>query len=292
MYFNMNFSPRVLLFCLIFLSSLSAQEIRIAASDLLSGYLHDPLNEYGADRNIEIDIDSIGSLPALDQLRANEIDLAVIAVPEGNEVPRGEFVVYPFAYDAAVVVVNGNNPINEISLPQLGGIFGNEEEFNFNSWGDLGLSGWGSRNIKPLAGTAETSIALELFKYSVFKRGSIKSGVAMVNASEIEALLNSDAASIGILSRMPTSQNLKVLMVSPDSTSPAFGPTRDNVHFGDYPIRLSFYIIYEQRDQERLKPVVRLLLSDLVASELESNQLMALPETVRRKLLIDLDLEE
>lgn len=277
---------------LIFLYSLPAQEIRVAASDLLSGYLVDPLTEYGADRSIEIDIDSIGSLPALDQLRANEIDLAVIAVPEGSELPVEEFIMHPFAYDVAVVVVNQNNPINEISLPQLGGIFGSDEEFNFNSWGDLGLSGWGSRNIKPLAGPAEASVTLELFKYSVFERGSMKSGVAVVDASEIEALLSSDAASIGILSGMPTNQNLKVLMVSSDSASPGFGPTSDNVHFGDYPIRLGFFIVYKQRDQARLKPVVRLLLGDVVANELESNQLMALPEMVRRKLLVDLDLEK
>lgn len=288
----MNVYPRVFLLSLVFLSSLPAQEIRVAASDLLSGYLVDPLTEYGADRSIEIDIDSIGSLPALDQLRANEIDLAVIAVPEGSELPVEEFIVHPFAYDVAVVVVNQNNPINEISLPQLGGIFGSDEEFNFNSWGDLGLSGWGSRNIKPLAGPAEASVTLELFKYSVFERGRMKSGVAVVDASEMEALLSSDAASIGILSGMPTNRNLKVLMVSPDSTSPAFGPTRDNVHFGDYPIRLSFFLVYKQRDQARLKPLVRLLLGDVVANELESNQLMALPETVRRKLSVDLDLEK
>lgn len=288
----MNFYPRILTLLLLLVSSLQAQEIRIAASDLLSDFIEKPLLDYGNDRAIEIDIDGIGSLPALDQLRANEIDLAVIAVPEGEEIPRQEFSVYPFAYDVAVVAVNANNPINEISLPQLGGIFGNEEELNYNSWGDLGLSGWGSRSIKPFSGTAENSIALELFKYSVFRRGTMKSSVAMVNASEVEGLLDSDSALIGVLSRIPTSQSLKVLMLSPDSSSPAFGPTGDNVHFGDYPIRLPFYIVFKQSDQARLKPIVRLLLEDEVASELKNNHLMALPDTVRRKLLIDLDLVE
>lgn len=286
----MKFSLRILL-PLILISPLQALEIRIAASDLLADFIETPLQTYAAGREVDIDIDSIGSLPALDQLRANEIDLAVIAVPEGEEVPRQDFNVYPFAYDVAVAVVNENNPINEITLSQLGGIFGNEEEFNFNSWGDLGLSGWGNRNIKPLSGTAEGSIALELFKYSVFKRGTMKSGVAMVNSSEVERLLNADAASIGILSKMPDNQDLKVLMVSPDANSPAFGPTSENVHFGDYPIRLSFYIVYKQRDQKRLEPIIGQLLGDEIALELKNNHLVALPETVRRKLLIDLNLD-
>lgn len=271
-------------------TSLEAQEIRIAASDLLADFIEEPLERYAADRDLTIDLDAIGSLPALDQLRANEIDLAVIAIPEGDEVPRQEFSVYPFAYDVAVVVTNENNPINEVSINQLGGIFGSEEELNFTTWGDLGLSGWSSRSIKPISGTAEDSIALELFKYSVFERGMMKTGVAMVNDSEVEGLLDSDAGSIGILSRMPTSEDLKVLMVSPDSTSPAFGPTVDNVHFGDYPIRLAFYLLFKPRDADRIQPILRELLGDAVASGLRENDLVPLPETVRRKFLIDLDL--
>jgi ABC-type phosphate transport system substrate-binding protein len=212
-------------------------------------------------------------------------------VPEGNEVPRDEFSMYPFAYDAAVIVVNESNPIDEISLSHLGGIFGTNEEYSFNTWGDLGLSGWGSRNIKALAGTSDESIALELFKYSVFRGGAMKPGVAMVKAGEIENLLRSDGASIAILSRMPTNSNVKVLMVSDGDDAPAFGPTDDNVHYGDYPIRLAFYIVYNKRDADKLRAVIRELLNDEVAASLRTNDLIALPDTVRRKLLTDLDLE-
>lgn len=286
----MNFYPKILACAIMAATSLAAQEIRIAASDLLADFIDAPLQQYAVDRDLTIDMDAIGSLPALDQLRANEIDLAVIAIPEGDEVPRQEFSVYPFAYDVAVVVANENNPINEISLSQLGGIFGSEEELSLNSWGDLGLSGWGNRRIKPISGTAKNSIALELFKYVALERGTMKSGITMVNDSEIEGFLDSDAASIGILSRMPTSENLNVLMVSPDSTSPAFGPTVDNVHFGDYPIRLPFYFVFKPRDAARLQPILRELFGDVVTASLRENHLLPLPDTVRRKFLIDLDL--
>jgi len=288
----MKFGNTLWLLPLALLAPAQADEIRIAASDLLSDYIEAPLKAYGESHDVDFDIDGIGSLPALDRLRSDEIDLAIIAVPEGDLVPRDEFSIYPFAYDAAVIVVNDSNPIDEISLARLGGVFGTSEEFNFNTWGDLGLSGWGSRNIKPLAGTSEDSIALELFKYSVFKGGGVmKSGVAMVKDSEIEDLLRSDAASIAILSRMPKDSRIKVLMVSAGSDAPAFGPSDDNVHYGDYPIRLAFYIAYNPRDEAKLREVVRLLLEDEVATSLRENDLLALPDTVRRKLLIDLDLE-
>jgi DNA-binding transcriptional LysR family regulator len=79
-----------------------------------------PLKVYGAENDTTFVVDSIGSLPALDRLRSDEIDLAIVAVPEGDEVPRDEFNIYPFAYDAAVLVVNESNPIDEISVARSG----------------------------------------------------------------------------------------------------------------------------------------------------------------------------
>ncbi len=271
--------------------SLHAEEIRISASDLLADYIEAPLQAYGDEHEVSFEIDGIGSLPAMDRLRSNEIDMAIIAVPEADTVPREDFAIYPFAYDIAVIAVNAGNPIDEITISRLGGIFGANEEFNFNTWGDLGLSGWGSRTIKPMAGPSEESISLELFKYSVFKGGVMKPKVAMVKDSEVEGLLASDAASIAILSRLPKSNKVKTLMVSNSADSPAFGPSEDNVHYGDYPIRLAFYIAFNKRDEAKMKPVLRVLFSDETATSLRDQNLFALPDTIRRKLKIDLDLE-
>lgn len=272
-------------------AALQAQEIRIAASDLLADFLKPELEAYGEAQGLSLKIDGIGSLPALDRLRSNEIDMAVIAVPVGNEVPRDEFRVYPFAYDVAVIAVNANNPLNEISIARLGGIYGSSEEYNFNSWADMGLSGWGSRKIKPMAGQEDASISLELFKYSVLEAGGMKPSVVMVKDHEVEAILEADPASIAIMSRLPDSKKIKTLMVSASDETPAYGPTADNIHFGDYPIRLSFYIIFNPRDEERLHSLLRLFLDDSIASALQTNNVFPLPSTVRRKLTIDLDLE-
>ncbi len=270
----------------------AAEEIRIAASDLLADYITEPLQAYGDEHSIEFKVDSIGSLPALDRLRADEIDLAIIAVPEDADVPRDEFRIYPFAYDVAVVAVNESNPLNEISMSRLGGIFGANEEFNYTSWGDLGLSGWGNRSIKALAGQSDESISLELFKFSVLRGGHMKTTVAEVKDSEVEDLLMSDAASIAILPRLPKSEKVKALMISAEADGPAFGPTDDNVHYGDYPIRLAFYVVYNGRDEERVKEVLRVLMSDEIAESLRENNLFAFPDTLRRKLTMDLDLGE
>ena len=289
----MNFGKMLLLLPLTLIAAAQAEEIRIAVSDLLEEYIGEPLHVYGAENDTTLVIDSIGSLPALDRLRSDEIDLAIVAIPEGDEVPHNEFNIYPFAYDVAVLVVNDSNPIDEISVAQLGGIFGSDEELNLNNWGEFGLSGWGSRDIKAFVGTNDKSIALELFKHSIFKAGGMKPSVSMAKETEIENLIGSDAASIAIISRMPENSNIKTLMLSSDSDTyaPAFGPTEDNVYYGDYPIRLAFYLVYNLRDDFKLRPIIRELLNDEVATILRANDFIALPDTVRRKFLIDLDLE-
>ena len=121
----------------------------------------------------------------------------------------------------------------------------------------------------------------------------MKPSVSMVKDTEIEDLIGSDAASIAIFSRMPENSNIKVLMVSSgdDTYAPAFGPTDYNVHYGDYPIRLTFYIMYNVRDDVKLRSTIRELLNDEVANSLRANDFISLPDTLRRKFLIDLDLE-
>ncbi len=271
--------------------SANAAELRISVSDLVAEHVSIPLLEYSETEDVDLKIEVIGSLPALDRLRSDEIDLALIAVPIGDAVPRDQFFTLPFAYDIAVVVASRNNPIDEISLARLGGIFGSSEEFNFNTWGELGLSGWGNRTIKPLAVQVEDSVSLELFKNSVLKSAVMKPSVNYVRENEVLGLVESDAASIAVLTTPPQDTDVKVLLISKDESSPAFGPSEENVHYGDYPVRLPFYIVLNERDRELMKPLLRVLLGDEVAASLKANGFMPLPGTVRRKLLIDLELE-
>lgn len=289
----MNTRISILLFSLLSATGTQADEIRMAASDLLDDFITPPLKAYAEENDLDLKLEGIGSLPALDRLRSDEIDLAIIAVPEDKEVPRDEFNIYPFAYDTAIIAVNKNNPVNEISIAQLAGIFGANEEFSFNTWGELGLSGWSSRNIKPLAGPAEKSISLELFRHSIFSGGPMKTSVSVVRDTEIEGALTGNITAIGILSSLPKNSSLKVLRISEGSgtNSPAYGPTAENIHLGDYPIRLAFYIAFSARDEEKVKPVLRALLEDEIAEVLNKNHLFALPDTVRSQLLVDLNFE-
>ena len=110
----MNFGKIFLLLPLSLIANVQAEEVRLAVSDQLADNILAPLKVYGTENDTTFVVDSIGSLPALDRLRSDEIDLAIVAIPDEDEVPRDEFNIYPFAYDVAVIVVNDSNPIDEI----------------------------------------------------------------------------------------------------------------------------------------------------------------------------------
>jgi hypothetical protein len=48
--------------------------------------------------------------------------------------------------------------------------------------------------------------------------------------------------------------------------------------------------VYKERDEARAQKALRVLLNDDLAAALRGNNLVALPDTVRRKLTMDLDL--
>ena len=81
-------------------------------------------------------------------------------------------------------------------------------------------------------------------------------------------------------------------MVAVDSNSPAFGPTDDNVYYGDYPIRLPFRVIYKKDSELKLTKILRIFMSDEVTEALRENHLFVLPETIREGFVRGLDLVE
>jgi ABC-type phosphate transport system substrate-binding protein len=268
----------------------AADALRFTGSDLISVSLSRVVEDMNLDRDDQVQFSALGSLPALDQLKSGEVDIAVIAVPLGKSSPKEDFVVYPLAYSVSVVLLNEDNPTNELTLSQLGGIFGASEELQLQNWGELGLAGWTSRSFKPITAQREGDITVELFKHEVLKVSGLKTSVMQVKADELAPLIRGDLASIAVTTEKSTSSGVKELMISAGKDRPAYEASRDNVHFGDYPIRLPYFVVFKASDSARAKPLLQALFSNETAEIFESNGLVALPETVRRKLLIDLEL--
>lgn len=267
----------------------NAAELRIAVSDLIAGYVAETVRARAASDSVELSVISAGSLPAMHALDSGDVLLAIVAAPDGGEAPGDAFKTFNFAYSTAVIAINQANPINKVSFYDLRGIFGLDAEPSMETWETLGINSLSGRSIKPLVTQDDTVISSELFRHVVLKGMPMKFTVNELVYSEIEAMLVNDRTSVAILPYLPDNDGIKALTVSADSGSPAFGPTNDNVYYGDYPLRLPFKIVYKKDREAEVANVLRILLSDEVTEALRANHLCVPPDTIRTGFVNSLD---
>ncbi|WP_309384864.1 PstS family phosphate ABC transporter substrate-binding protein [Cerasicoccus frondis] len=262
----------------------------VVGSDLLAPAVKPVVEGYAEHNDVNIQMEFIGSVPGKEDLKAGKADLAILAAPNDSHLPSGNFKVLPVAYEVAYIVVEKLNPLTEISVEQLGGIFGNSSVQKFDRWGELNLQGpMAQRSILPLALYNDGTVVLELFKYEVLDSGSLKPNVNRVNSNlQLMEMIASDSGAIGISNQVLLKEKVRPLAVSGDDEF-AFGPTPENVHYGEYPLRLSYYIVFPREKQTELKPLIRALLGEDMAERLEHEGFVPLPENVRKRMLVELD---
>lgn len=270
----------------------------MAYSDLIPDDFRELLNDSTASlkKNYNAEVSNLlalkmGSLPMIEDFLSDRIDICILAIPEKNDIPildDDKLIKIPFGYKSSVVVINKENPVSELTLKQLATIFGEQSSSsNIRSWRDFGMSSFSTSSIKAYAVKEDEGITSDLFRYSVLNASSFNSSVVFDEVDDIERMITQDKAAIGIFPSIPNNPNLKVLFIAEDDQSIAYGPSIDNVFFSDYSIRLPFYIVYNQRDAERLFPLIKTLLGDSVSETLEANDFFPLPKVIREKYIID-----
>ena len=205
-------------------------EIRMAYSDLIPEKLNEvlresfkPLDEALSSSMPVLSIHKSGSLPMLEDFMSDRLDICIFALPEGadyfnfNDV---NLIQIPFCYKTSVVVVNAENPISEISLNQLGRIFGESStSSNYINWRDFGISSFSTSIIKAYAVKEDYGISADLFRFKVLEDKDFRSSLIFEDYSDVESMIIQDKAAVGIFPSNPKSSNLKVLFISEDSSS-------------------------------------------------------------------------
>ncbi|MFW5883276.1 MAG: PstS family phosphate ABC transporter substrate-binding protein, partial [Verrucomicrobiota bacterium] len=166
------------------------------------------------------------------------------------------------------------------------------EENDLTRWSDLGLTAWETRSIKPVAvRPRDGGIALDMFRHTVLRSPSLKTNVSLFDERQqlIEYLLRDDSG-IGLASYLPDRPGIKVMLLSRTSGGQVFSPTPRNIHAGDYPLSLPFYVVFESEERARLAPVLRVLLGEQTAQAITAGGLVPVPENVRQQALLDVDL--
>ncbi len=272
-----------------------AETILLCGSDLMAPILKDEILKQAKENGIGVKLDMVGSFGALEKIKRGECDIAVVAIPKGSSFPK-DCAVMPFAYQAAIVVVNVVNPIEEISLNQLYDIFSKNSNSRAETWTQLGVKNIGLRNILPLITSFSDNVVVELFKYSALKGTNIGSWVNVAGGKQnMYNMIKANNSAIGIVGKFDGDNMLKVVAVSKSSDGGgrgnyAFRPDSDSIHNGDYPMSLGFYIVCRKSALEKVRPLAAILLSDSMARTVNSTDFFSAPENSRKKSILELDM--
>lgn len=286
----MNYFRRVRsLLVVAFLGSLGttpAAELRIVGSDLLGPEFTKACYVFSIREAAPLAVVFDGSRPGLDQLKTGQADLALLTLPPADEPDTVVFASIPLAWHRVVVIVPAAVALERVTLPELAAVFGAGVPVSHNRWGDLGLTGeWAGSPITPLAPTSRMGLTAESFRRAVLGDGVLKPQVGRYDSpADLLQRLAGDSRAIALAPSLPPgATGLKLVSVALRSSDPAFSPTPENLHSGDYPLRLPVSIVFRRDATAKLLPVLRWLLSDATATTLERAELVPVPASLRRQ---------
>lgn len=267
-------------------------ELRLAGSDVLGPVVSKDVSALCKAANIGVKIDMRGTYVAYKALEDGTADAAIIALPKKAKLPD-DLAAFPLAYQAAVVIVNSVNPIDEISTQQLANIYSASTKTRAESWAQIGVRDVSLRGIMAVSTSFSDNIVVELFKAEALGGANLGSWVNMVSKSQdILNIIKTNNSAIAVVGKAKGSDMVKVLPVSEPvkGKSYAYRPDIESISNGDYPISLPFYVVCKKQNLKKVKWLMKILLDDKIAAALENSQFFAASENSRKKSIFELDI--
>lgn len=269
-----------------------AAPVRVTGSDLFAAAIEPELKHFAQTSDLEMSVSMQGSRVGLEALEKGQADLALVVVGTEDVKPSAALHAVTVGYLTAVVVAPASVNLTQISFNQLGGVFGSSEALSLKRWGDLGVTGaMSARVITPLVARRD-ALAYDIFRYNALKTPEFKATVVTVDDSATlhSRLAGLDEGGLALVSTPPSEHlPLKVLLVAKGDRDVAYGPTPENLHSGDYPLRLPVQLVFRKSDAKRLNGVLRELLADETAPVLVKAGIIPLPVQARNQLVFELE---
>jgi phosphate transport system substrate-binding protein len=215
--------------------------IKIAGSTTILPFMTRVSQYYSGKGEIELRVNSCGSLKGVEGLLAKECDVAMCSSPITPEILAAaasagiEIRGFPFAYDLIVPIVHPSNPVKNLSLDQLAAIY----QGTVDSWADVG----GESGKIDVVARAPSSGTREVWKQAVLKSTSGKEGWAIQDSnSGVLAYVAQNPGAIGYISVAILNHEVKALSVD------GVAPTIDNAKAGRYPISRELVLYVDHID--------------------------------------------
>ncbi|MEE3372615.1 MAG: phosphate ABC transporter substrate-binding protein [Planctomycetota bacterium] len=162
--------------------------------------------------------------------------------------------------DALAVYVHKDNPLSEISLPQLAAIYG--EDGKITKWSQLGIKVEGDDEIIRVSRQNSSGTYVYFREAVLGKKGNYKQGAINQSGSkDVVDLVSTTPSAIGYSGMGYATDQVKMLSVSRTNDDDPVEPTEQSAASGDYPIARPLLIYTIGQPSGALKTYLDWILS-------------------------------
>lgn len=210
----------------------------------------------------------------------------------------GSFDVYGWS-PGFIILVHKDNPISQLSMKQLDGIFGTARnggydgsvyrndypyrrgaDENIRTWGQLGATGeWANKPIHPCGQSPRANIQVVFQNlvlggsdqwvegYQAFSNFATPEGTINSWSKQVLAFAESDPLAICIASPLVLGPNLKELAIAPREGGPAIKRTLESVRDRTYPLINEIFFYANKEPGKAMDPKVEEFLRFVLSEE-------------------------
>jgi phosphate transport system substrate-binding protein len=259
---------------------LAAAELRIVGTDLLGTDFSRALYDCGARHHLPVVVALDGSRPAIAELESNRADMGIVVWPAEVQRPAVGYESIVLGYRIVVVLVPADSPIRELNLPQVAAIFGTGQPVSINRSSELGFAEQGEGPLRLLVPSIGSGTGEEYFRHAVLGGNALKAHVARYRSeSELVSRLTTESQAIALAEGISCATGTRCLALAAEASQPAFLPTSENIHAGQYPLRLPIHLVFRTDRRANAEPLIEFLTSAAAASLLARENIVAAPAT-------------
>jgi phosphate transport system substrate-binding protein len=234
--------------------------------------------------DVEVEVSGGGSGVGLAALLKGAVDIANASRDiKPSEIEQAEKntgkkpVEFTVGYDALAVYVHKDNPLDEVTLAQLGEIYA--EGGTITRWSELGVTIPGvSDDTIVRVSRQSSSGTYEFFREHALGNKDYRLGSRDLNGSkEVVELVGSTPTAIGYSGMGYATPAVKMLKVGKDGAGPFVSPTVAGVHDKSYPLARSLHVYTLGEPQGALKAYVDWILSPAGQQVVEDAGYVPLP---------------
>ena len=247
----------------------------IALADLIALWAQDFQRAYPELTVTVSDAGGESGIAALENGTADAVLLGSLPTDSQLETLRDKIgytpTVIPVAMDAVAVYVNARNPLQQITLRQLDGVFSATRRCGgqaITDWRQLGVpAATGLTPVVPY-GLDDSTSAYVVFRQVALCGGDFRPQFqAMAGPDAVESAVASQPGSMGFSSTALRSAGVRPLAVSHDRLSPAVAPDADAVRSHRYPISRTLSIAVDIPDGRPLPPRLQAFVDYVLSAQ-------------------------